>query len=454
MTLSNFDWTDKKTIKWFIMLGAGHEGPYSYENLQILFKNNKIALDSRIWSEGLAESITFAQLQYKIEGKVDEEDVPPLPPLPQDEIPEIPQIPTESEETLKIENKNRWAFYLLGVSFFAVIIYLLLNQWIASKEKFQIARVPKMSLELHERISKDFSFQGWDKDIFFKEFVSSDLSHIWLVTSSFQSCDIEVSFHSIVDKLLMMNDEKIVFSSQSKLKSHLVQFNKFDFKSGHKIIPGMYEMNLKATNCEWDGLIPKIANNLKSPDETYIGRMKVILYPGGPVEFNQVLEKLLNKKLEIILKEKGQIELFWQDLQQKLQTLLAISLQIEHLMVDFLDKGESKFLTSLKPMVDQYTKKYGHFLTNFVVANENYFKELKLSSKDVSKQKDYELMIRLTAKKVGLESMKILEEWMAIKKRPTKLQIQNYKEKVNKTFTTLKEEINRKIIQISEDRSL
>jgi hypothetical protein len=44
---------------------------------------------------------------------------------------------------------------------------------------------------------ESLQFQGWDRPIFFKEFVPIDLSHIWLVTSSYQHCKVEAQFSSM-----------------------------------------------------------------------------------------------------------------------------------------------------------------------------------------------------------------------------------------------------------------
>ncbi|MGE3608501.1 MAG: DUF4339 domain-containing protein [Bacteriovoracaceae bacterium] len=452
MTLSNFDWTDKKSIRWFIMLGAGHEGPYSFENLEVLLKNKKITLTSKVWAEGLDSPINFSEvLQKKSDGHVQVEldELPPLPPLP---IEELIEVDTQQAEQTK--RKSNPLYFVIVSGFLIVFIYLAFNQWIASKEVFSFSRPSKMSVELQQKILDEFKFQGWGREIFFKEFVASDLSQIWLVTSSFQRCEVSASFESLPQKLLTFSEEKVAFDSKGILKDHLVQFDRFDFKSGNRIVPGMYQMNVRASDCSWDGVTPQVANLFNNPATSYSALIKVILYPGGAIEFNQVLSKLLNKKMETEIKEKSKIEDFWLDLQQKLQTLLAISLQVEHLMLDFLDRGESQFIPKLRPMVDEYTKKYGHFLTKFVVANENYFKELKLgSNKAVSQQKNYEMMIRIAAKNIGQESMKLLEEWMNVKKKPSSSQMKAYKEKVKKTYQSLKEDINQKIIQISEDRS-
>jgi hypothetical protein len=88
MTLSNFDWTDKASIRWFILLPTGHEGPYSLDDLH----RRKISPEARIWAEGLPEPIRFKYAWEQSE--LDEtpaasileiDEIPPLPPLPEDD---------------------------------------------------------------------------------------------------------------------------------------------------------------------------------------------------------------------------------------------------------------------------------------------------------------------------------------------------------------------------------
>src|SRR6478752_3066366 len=98
MTLSNFDWTDKTSVKWFIMLPTGHEGPYSLEALQ----KRKTSHEIKIWAEGLQSPVTLKAALEKSTTIPDpiveepEDDLPP--PIPVEELlSETPPIPEESE---------------------------------------------------------------------------------------------------------------------------------------------------------------------------------------------------------------------------------------------------------------------------------------------------------------------------------------------------------------------
>lgn len=466
MTLSNFDWTDKTSLKWFIILPAGHEGPYSLEAIEEKCRQKKISPEVLIWAEGLPGPVVLKSVERKGD-RVEEDELPPLPVEEFEDSEELPPIPMETEKNLEPtpatesyesepsvpsskKRKSRAGLFLL---IFILLGIVALYQYIQMNEKFEIRRYSKMSLNLHDRIQKELTFGGWDKEIFFKEYVPVDMSTIWLVTSSFQECKVEVNFQSEEDKLISLNEEEVGFKSQGYLKDHVVELTTFDFSSGSKLIPGMYEVDIKAYNCQWGSWISKIANKFIPPKSEYTAKTKVILYSLGAVKFSSLLDTLVKKKLEIEMKNQNQKEAFWQDLQQKLQTLLAISLQIEQHLLDFLSKGTKGFNTKLKPAVDLYTGQFGHFLTNFVVSNEEYFQSLRTRGVDnFADRKNYELLLKQTAQRIGLQSMQIIESLQRMKK-PSSKELQSIEVQVKKTFSTLKEEINRKIIQISDDRS-
>jgi hypothetical protein len=453
MTLSNFDWTDKDSKRWFILLPNGHEGPYSFNNLVHLRQNKKITEDVSVWAEGLPGPLSLRlAFDYQHRSKyVEQEEFVTLPPVPQDE--DIPPIPVAIEESTDIqkeekpqENTFRIPVWLPVVLIGGGLFFFSMTFLAKTNEKFNVRRLPKMTVELHKRILQENTFDGWGKPPFFKEYLPHDHSHIWLVTSSYHQCDIETTFTSLKDKLLTMKDEKVSFRSHGQLNGHVAELASFEFTSGSRLIPGLYEMDVKAINCEWEGLIPEFMNAFQGPDKEYLARTKVVLFSQGPGEFQKTLEGLLKKKFEMAEFEKNTDFQFWQDLQQKFQTLEAISLQIEQHFLDFLDQNPAGFKKNLNSMVDNYTTKFGSFLTTFVVQNEK-----NLGEKGDSEKRNYELMVRLTSKKVGLESMQFIEEFQKLK-APTEKELLVISDRVKKAFSGIKKDIRQKLSQVSEDQ--
>ena len=455
MTLSNFDWTDKASVKWFIMLPTGHEGPYSIESLL----KKKISPEIKVWAEGLTSPVSFKAAiensQKTVEQALEEEDeIPPLPQAEDESIQAMPQFEAQEKSAEVIPVKNNKLKIILGfILCLLLVIVFGLREWVKTQEQFSIRRATGMGPDLFQKINSDFKFEGWAKKIFFKEYVPADMSHIWLVTSSFRTCQVEAHFFSIKGKLLAVKDEKIIFKTSTRLVNHVADFSNFEFTSGNKIVPGLYEMDLKASSCSWDGVGAKLGNLFQASDDDYVTRMKVVLYHKGNVEFNSILDQLIRKKMQLEIKNQNQEELFWQDLQQKLQTLVAISLQIEQLLLEFVEMNPDEFSANLKKTVNKYTTNYGHFLTEFVIANEKYFAGLgKSEILKMHNKSDYEQLIRINSKNIGSESMKIIEQLQSWKK-PTKQDLVRMEIKIKKQFTLLKEILNHRIIQLTEDRA-
>lgn len=448
MKLSNFDWTDKDSIRWFIILPVGHEGPYSFANLLDLSGKSKISMQTKIWAEGLSNAVQFG---YALDQSVPiaSEPVEDLPPLPieadllednliEDESP--PEIPVA---VIKSHSKK----VPLVLSLFLLIALMTgLRLYIKNQEVFEIHRVAKMSPAQFKKIKTENSFDGWGKKLFFREYLPADNSLIWLVSSSFHQCEVEAVFNSVEDKLLTLNDDKVSFSSSGRLSGHLVTFSEFSFLAGTKIVPGLYEMEVKATKCEWDSFLSKLMNRFKAPEKEYFATTKVVLFSKGAVEFNKILDEVVRKKLLEQEKKLQEEMAFWQDLLQKLQTLEAICLQVEQSFLDLLEVSPSGFKPRLKVTVSDYTKRHGTFLTKFVLDNENYFK--KIASGGSSQKRHYEVVVRSLAKKIGLESMKFIEDFQKMKK-PSKKQLLKLSGKVKKVYAAIKGEVTQKLEQIS-----
>lgn len=445
--MSNFNWTDKDSVKWFLLLPQGHQGPYSLQNLFQMDEQNKIAKGIQVWAEGLPAPVNLQ------EALINAGITLPLPPLPEDDIPPMPVSDiVESApvlETPKIPQKKNLNLWIVVTLIILSVLIFICAKFISTQEKVKIKRHSKMTLELQNRIEQENSFSSWDKKLFFKEYVPQDHSLIWLATSSFQECDVEATFNSVQGKLLAFKDEKVSFKTSGHLSHHLVEFSKLDFNNGQKIIPGLYEVDIKASQCHWQGTLAKLMNIFRDAETEYMARIKVILFSRGPEEFNRNLETLLKKKLELELRQKSENDLFWQDLKQKMDTLEAITLQIEQLFLDHVQTKPDVFMKNLKQMTDEYTRKYGSFLTSFVVENENYFKN---HSGDATK-KNYELMVRMLSKKIGLESMKFIEEFQKLKKAPTAPELNKYSVRIKTVFLAVKKDITQKITQLSADRA-
>ena len=123
MTLSNFDWTDKTSVKWFILPPTGHEGPYS---LEVLI-GKKTSQEIKIWAEGLSSPVILKiAIQNSQTDKANNDLLPDLPLLPtEQDIHEdsVPPLPFEAYESSQRED-NRFK-KLAGMAFGLMVILFL-----------------------------------------------------------------------------------------------------------------------------------------------------------------------------------------------------------------------------------------------------------------------------------------------------------------------------------------
>lgn len=445
---------DKNTTKWFILLPSGHVGPYSLSQVIELFDRKKISLDVKIWAEGLTEPINLNEvlvpkekIHVEMPVKELEEDNPP--PIPSAEF--LRSVPVKQTTSTKLNRTiffNRWVS--LALILFASVIFL--NVFWFEPKNFYIGRLDKMSPEIHQRIIKENKLSQWGKEIFFREYVSEDYSRIWLISTSHHRCEVETTLKSLDGKLLSLEDKKIIFRAQGKLSSHVVNLSSFHFLNGSRILPGMYEMDVRAYECDWDGIIPFLMNGFTFPEKEYFARTKVILHPKGPEEFNVALGNILKRKQtkqreREVTKIKHK-DLLQENLVQKFNTLEAVSSQIEQHFLKFLSNHPKEIQKKMNVMINSYSKNFGYFLTSFVVENENDFKNIPKNNFSAWDNKE---AIRLTSKKIGFESMKFIEEIQKIKKAPSKQELKKLADKIEKAFSSIKKEINQKLSQVSQD---
>ncbi|MFY7993570.1 MAG: hypothetical protein ACOVP4_09785 [Bacteriovoracaceae bacterium] len=455
--MSNFNQTDKQVQEWFLLLPDGHEGPYSLEQLELKIKEG-LSPDCKVWKQGSEEArfLKDILLSSNDEGLP---EIPELPPVPADEeLPPdlpleaqfVPEIQVELATTKTSQNTIR---IIVGVTLI-LGIFLGIKFLFSTPGEVGWSRPQKMPVETYRTLSSKLILNDWDQDLFFYEATAPDYSKFWLVTPQAYKCDIEAQFTAEESDILTLEEiKKISFKSKTKLVDHVAEFEQFEFEGWPKLVPGFYKMDLVAKNCEWSGLKSRLANFLKKPptDITLSYRIGIT---AQKVEFLSIaLKKLAEEKFRLEQRKKLAADQFWQDVQQKYQTLMAISLQIEQLFIDFLSQ-KIPWKNSLKVTVDKYTRMYGALLTNFVVSNEEDFKKLRQSqTQHLSVKTGYESKIRAVAKGMGLKSMTFIESWQKLTPKAAEAARPQIKKEVTKTFSQIKKDIEQKIIDVTEEQA-
>lgn len=444
--MSNFDWTDKNSVRWFLLLPSGHEGPYSLGQLVKFVDENRIKSSQLIWAEGLRESVSVIDSHKRSQRSQPDlhltEFTPPPIPYEDESPPPFPLEVPHPVEHRRGGNKKIWYSIIFGIS--GLMMFLFFRQ-----PEISIRKLPKMSLKVFQRIKGNHSFEGWNHPLFFREYISEDHSKIWLVTSAFSSCRVEALFSSVLDRTLDPQSSKIVFKSSGILKSHVVELSQFDFLQGNKLIPGLYEVDIKTSDCKWDGIQAKIYHFFKGPPDDYMARTKMVLYANGALEFHKVMSKILKHKIEQDFKNKAFQDSVWLDMQQNFQTLLALTLQIEQLFLDYVDQKSKPPISSLNKLKDHYARQYGAFLTTFVIKNDEFFRNNK-DKINVQELGHYADKFRLSAKEIGFQSMKILEGFESPEKSKSLRDKARLNQKIKGIFRKIKDDLDQKSLELSQ----
>jgi hypothetical protein len=459
MTLSNFNQTDKQLQQWFLLLPDGHEGPYSIEQLEQKVKEG-LSLDCKIWKQDSSDSIILKDLLYPLP---DEEIEPPeLPPLPlEDEEELLPDLPIEAEilsedKVSAVSPKSKLSGYLLwGLLAVTLVIsgFLGLKDVLGLPGNVSWSRPQKMGMDTYQALSEKVVLNDWDQKLFFYEATAPDYSRFWLVSPQFYNCDIEAQFTAEEEDLITITEKKISFRSKSKLIDHVAEFDKLEFDVGGKLIPGFYKMNLVATNCEWATMRSKISNLFRKAPAKVELTYRVGITSQGTEALSQALKKLAEDKIQYEKQKKLLADQFWQEVQQKYQTLLGTSLQIEQHFLDFVNSKDD-WKGSLRLMIDTYTRKFGSLLTSFVISNEEDFKKLRAKQvKDLSVKTAHEEKLRSTAKGMGHKSMTLIEEWQKLNPKTARSNRSKMKKKVTDTFSLIKKDIEQKLIDVTEEQA-
>jgi len=455
MKLSNFDWTDKSAVRWFILKSGEYEGPYDFYGLKERFDRKSNNGQFLVWAEGLKEALKFEDLDrayFSLDEFQKLERISPAKidlkiPLGSSKTPkEIPQKEKESYEN-KSSLNERLKWITRGMMFICILIFLIITG-LNKAEIFTIKRLPKMSSVLHEKIQNQFEFKGWNQRIILKEFVPTDLSEIWLITEGFQECKMEAKFKSMEGKVISLSNPKIVFKAQGYLKDHVLKFSNYEFSSGKKILPGMYDVNLRGTDCRWGNFWAALANYFQGPEKEYAANLKLILFPDGPVAFNFALGNVLKKRMDLKQRILEKESFLWQDVILKYQTLLAITQQVEDHFLMFMNSSKGVNKISIKKMIDDYSKSQGYFLGQFVMDNEVYFKKIKKT--ETFDGPAYQNELRLSSKDIGYRSMKFIEK-IQLLKNYSNSNLQLIKEEMQKDFQELSQKFSKRISELTSN---
>lgn len=399
---------------WFIIKDGAHEGPYALSQLELKTSQGDMSADPPIWARGWPAPLPLSSVLMAYQKN---EEVPQ--PLIEASKPTLDSFATPSESPaesvqLEIPKKVRWPFILAG-------FVLLFGWWVSTQLKMQTDLVRPADVTLERFRELKSIFEKYTEAVPLPHVtISSDYSKIWLVDRSNQQCTFEGSFYSSADQNL--SGGAIHFQVYGVSAQHWVLFDRLNFVEGQKLIPGRYRMNIERRDCQTNGVL----SLWQKADQDLRLAHEVDIYLGDPQELGQRLNELAQKKLQESKQSLLKDRQAWRDVEEKLLTLSAISLQIEQNFQELLNRKYS-WDARLKRVIDLYTLRFGGFLTNFMVQNDADFN--LLATQDLPQKVDImgrQSMINTFGKRLGFISMSLIEKLQKDKAPPNRRDLQDW----------------------------
>jgi hypothetical protein len=327
---------------WFILEENYHRGPFTFDELSLMYEHKKLKNSDSIWREGLSEPVTFKEI-HDLEILKLEESIPAIPveaklpvlndlidspkiigkpqnlPNPPKSLPAIG--PTESQDIhpasdegsannmelpklKKTSGKKIFQAYFasLGLIIFSVILFIYYQY---SFREPKLSEPYNMMNSDHERLNQVVRFRK-EKEFKYAIAVSRDFENIWLASNYPYKAKVMLEFSSYPAKTA--KNLAVVGQSIGEYEKFMVSFNKFQFTSGDRLVQGIYHFKLKLIEEYPTSLIQRLVyKERKFPAiefDTYIGlgnedqflsHLKANEVPKVEVESEELL-KLIEKE--------------------------------------------------------------------------------------------------------------------------------------------------------------
>lgn len=414
-------------MNWFVIHNTEHLGPFSEDVLEQLYNDGDIQKETLVWKEGMDKAKTYEfifinkevedvfkpiietvelKTEVHVVGDSPPDFPPPLPPKSiKEDLPVFEKVENEfdseleeyTEEVIE-EAKNLGFKKSKSLKIILFILILIFAIFIGYKIlKVEITRPNKMTLIDFTRLELTSAKSSDENQFAFS--IAPDKSVLWMATNLPFSGEVSIILKSLKNKTL--GEDYIEARSTGFLKNKIVSFENFTFVQGSNFVDGYYQVEVVT---DQDLEVP-VAYRLFDNRKKQFQFSKEILISN--LNENQFANALMKEHSKRNSNEKA----FWDELVQKYITISSITAQIQESLDKVFLKDSKKWLVKVKEFEADYKRNFGNFFTNFVIANDSSYEELK--SQEFSNKleiiSNYTRLSRL-AKNIGNHAMVILNE--------------------------------------------
>jgi len=372
---------------WFILEENYHRGPFTFDELALMFEHKKLKESDSIWREGLSKPVSFKEI-HDLEILKLEESIPAIPneaKLPVlNELMDSPKIsgkphnlptlpsqmkasgPTEEKINVplpdegsanemelpklkKTSGKKIFQLYFASLALVISSVILFIYYQYSFKEP-TISEPLSMLSSDYERMNQVVRFRK-DQAFKYEIAVSRNFENIWLASNYPYKVKVFLEFSSYPAKTA--KNLAIVGSSTGDFDRFMVAFNDFKFTSGDRLVQGIYHFKLKPIEEYPTSLIQRLVyKERKFPmiefdayiglgnEDQFLSHLKANEAPKVEVESEELL-KLIEKE-------------------ERFRTLLTLISMTEEKTSNMLKNVQDKKLLSNRKEFSKLIEDYEH----------------------------------------------------------------------------------------------
>ena len=235
--------------EWFVFQKDHHEGPFSSEEMEELFRAGQIKETDPVWREGqedwepLNSQAPLRRLLIK-GGHASRQPVPPPPPLPPlPSIPpstaDVPVAPSAVEAKVRVSGRRRFGSICLILATLSLVgsgAWLYTRRFgppsapptldgVSEQEAEQLGQLPTLATDGHKIV------------------LSQDGSSLWLAFGHPLTGTAELDLRSRQERILA--DHSVEATSSGRIAAGLVRFSDFELLRGDRLFPGEYDYRIR-----------------------------------------------------------------------------------------------------------------------------------------------------------------------------------------------------------------
>lgn len=477
--------------EWFILNNGYHQGPFSENELKEQLRNHKISLQTPIWSEGMINWMSVAELfkdelanESKKAAKVsntakpaNKGSVPPIPKkvasplestikmksagkeaLKHDDLP--PPIPldaffeeasatqsfesslfgaTETSKTNKKAYRFSWSKYLLVIllvgAFCTVLVWYSTN----NPKNVQV-RVKGVMPVYVDRLQEIVSMNSAMPVVG----LALALDGKSMVAAINKPGDIKASFRLESVSGRVLGTKMTSMSFEGNIKNHVGEFKKLKFVQGNQFYPGEYKMHFEGiTSHPLVGRFPflKSIAFFKDMSTSFNYEDTVLLYQGTPKDFekkiNEFNEGVKEERLAPFTQRAEILKTVYSLLNKTTEKYVAILYKSSR--PKDVSKFESDYIAEISPIIQ-----------SLMVSALEENKKLSQNTEADLQQVEFNNAIVLIGKNIGEMASDMITQTQELKTL-TEMQKNSLRAKMEERYKSIKQQVIHEISQVDQD---